>query len=223
MRWHCRSWGRARVVKRGRKTSLPPAGRLQRRQRPSGGENKIFRPAPLFTLKSPVKFASIFIDVLVKWILPGRFIMDRMRLTEPFEGDLHERLRLARLAQKLSTRDVANKLEGRLKISHATIAHYEKEGEGSAVVGSLNTVGGSISVSSRVILGAGPNADRGLLSKPKKSNSALPTKKFSRHNQFGGSMHMFGLKNEGRRKIADRLALPSDPRTPHRQNTLRSA
>lgn len=48
-----------------------------------------------------------------------------MRLTDPFENDLPGKLKSARQASGLSTRDVAERIKARFPISHATIANYE--------------------------------------------------------------------------------------------------
>src|SRR4051794_1529000 len=51
--------------------------------------------------------------------------MEKMNFTVSSDDDLGQKLRKARIAQNLSTRDVASRLAGQISISHATIANYE--------------------------------------------------------------------------------------------------
>src|SRR4051812_22626673 len=52
--------------------------------------------------------------------------MAELRLTDSFGGDLPSKLKSARQAAGLSTREVAERLADRVSVSHATIANYEK-------------------------------------------------------------------------------------------------
>src|SRR4051812_27382046 len=62
-----------------------------------------------------------------------------MRLTDPFEGDLPGKLKSARQAANLTTREVAERLQITVPLSHATVANYEK-GKTQPTIGILSAL-----------------------------------------------------------------------------------